>query len=207
MSDKSVGSYRSALSKTSHTSFHSATSRISGGTGQSDVDPRSEFPGLPGGNQTQYQNPGQAVWASANQRSTLHTPVQRPQQVPSNPLQAQQYSQGQEQGQGIDDGLFPSFNSTLDDFRNGGQGGVGQLSNAGQSQSTNVDEFPPLGRNAHGEIGQDRRGNLMQSAASGMFSSTYGQQANQMHTRQGEAFQPSNATNRIMSPAGGGGGR
>ena len=136
----------------------------------------SEFPSLSGVPQQQYQNPGQAVWASANQRVTQHTPVQRPQQSqPSapglTPIQSQPHSTQEQLQQSLDDAFFSStqISNTMDDYRHGGQGGIGQLSGPHQPQPSSIDDFPPLNRNGHGEIGQDRRGNVMQSAAASVF--------------------------------------
>ena len=139
----------------------------------------SEFPSLSGTSQQQYQNPGQAVWATANQRVTQHTPVQRPQPSQSNaaglaPVQPQTHSTQEQLQQSLDDAFFSStqIGNAMDDYRHGGQGGVGQLSGLHQPQPSSIDDFPPLGRNGHGEIGQDRRGNLMQSAAAGAYPSS-----------------------------------
>ena len=156
-----------------------------------------EFPSLSGASQTQYQNPGQAIWANANQRATQHTPVQRPQQQPTthgslpNSTSSQQQSQhAQEQVQQSLDDAFSTMShlgSSLDEYRHGGQGGIGQLSSHSQPQPGNIEEFPPLGRNGVGEIGQDRRGNLMQSAAIGNFAgdSAFAQHVGQMQNRTG----------------------
>lgn len=46
---------------------------------------------------------------------------------------------------------------------------MGQLSGTGQPQTGNIEEFPPLGRNGNDDLGQDRRGSLMQNAAFGAF--------------------------------------
>ena len=158
-----------------------------------DINNYSEFPSLSGTSQTQPQNPSQAIWANANQRATQHVPVQRPQtqsqSIAVATSQAQQQShQNQEQVQQSVEDAFSNtsqFGSGLDDYRHGGQSGVGQLSGAGQPQPSNIEEFPPLGRNGHGEIGQDRRGTMMQSAASGGFpaTSTFSQPLNQMPNR------------------------
>ncbi|KAI9792218.1 MAG: CCR4-NOT transcription complex subunit 2 [Candelina submexicana] len=138
-----------------------------------DISSRSEFPSLSSGPQPQHQNSSaQAVWANATQRAQ-QTPVQRPQQQPSTtqasiPPQQQQHQHFQQQAQ--QDEPFPSvsqFASALDDYRSGGQSGVGQLSGSAQPQTGSIDEFPPLGRNGNGDIGQDRRGGLMQNAGFG----------------------------------------
>ncbi|KAI9720195.1 MAG: hypothetical protein M1812_003013 [Candelaria pacifica] len=147
-----------------------------------DIFSRSEFPSLSSGPQPQHQNPSaQAVWANATQRAQ-QTAVQRPQQpqsTPQAPLQPQQtpqpLPQQQQQQQHFQqhtqqDEPFPSvsqFASALDDYRSGGQSGVGQLSGSTQPQTGSIDEFPPLGRNGNGEIGQDRRGGLMQNQGFG----------------------------------------
>lgn len=162
-----------------------------------DVNDLSEFPSLSNAPQPQYQNPGQAVWASANQRATQHTPIQRQQQAQANaqgPIQPQQPHQIQEQAQSsLDDAFFPlsQHSGTLDDYRHGIPGGIGQLSGPNQQQASNVDEFPPLGPNGHGEIGQDRsmhrtrlsdleeeygsdiRGSLMQNSAGGNYTNAF----------------------------------
>ncbi|KAL8682495.1 MAG: hypothetical protein Q9186_001442 [Xanthomendoza sp. 1 TL-2023] len=137
----------------------------------------SEFPSLSGAPQTQYQNPGQAVWGNPTQRATQHTPVQRPpQQHPISQQgnaqqQSQQPSQAQEQSQPSREQLFTGSQMTgsNDDYHRGGQGGIGQLGASAQPQSTSADEFPPLRRNGNEEDQQDRRGSLMQNAAFGGF--------------------------------------
>ena len=178
-----------------------------------------EFPSLSGAPQTHYQNPGQAVWANANQRAVQHTPVQRPQQqhpisTQGNTQQQQQHGlQGQDPSQQSTDDLFSAgsqFTGGLDDYRRGGQGGVGQLSGTGQPQTGNIDEFPPLGRNGNDETGQDRRGSLMQNAAFGGFSNSnnFNLPQNTVQNRQGLPSAPSSQVDRgsatladrIMSP-------
>jgi CCR4-NOT transcription complex subunit 2 len=54
-------------------------------------------------------------------------------------------------------------------FRFGNQNAVGHA-----SQSNNVDEFPPLNRNANGEIGPDRGSSLMQNVGFGGQSNGLG---------------------------------
>lgn len=111
--------------------------------------------------------------------------MQRPQQASNQQLssiqtqsqlqQAQQLSQ--QQSQQPNDDLFPSssqFANGLDEYRHGGQSGIGQLSGLNQPQTGSIDEFPPLGRNGNGEIGQDRRGGLIQNAAFGGYSNGTG---------------------------------
>lgn len=186
----------------------------------SDADDHSEFPSLSGAQRPQYQNPGQAVWANANQRATQHTPVQRPQQQQPSDLQisTQQQQQqppsqqSQEQAQLTTEDIFSSgsqFSNGLDDYRNGGQGGVGQLSGSSQPQTGSIDEFPPLGRNDNGDIGHDRRGSLMQNAAFGGYTngSAFAPQSNQILNRQGvsggqqDSGRSSTLVDRILSPS------
>lgn len=191
------------------------------------VDNYSEFPSLSGAPQPQHQNPAQAVWANANQRASQHTPVQRPQQQTSNqqlssiqpqpqPQQSQQLPQ--QSTQQPNDDLFPSssqFANGLDDYRHGGQAGVGQLSGLNQPQPANIDEFPPLGRNGNGEIGQDRRGGLIQNAAFGVYPNGIGlgtnlTQPQSLQNRGGlfnvmngqpDSSRPSAISDRILSPS------
>ena len=142
-----------------------------------DINDLSEFPSLSGALHPQYQNPSQAIWANANQRASQHTPVQRPQQSQGGAIGS---IQSQQQGHLVQESLqqqheesfFPSssqLGNVVDDYRHGGQAGIGPLSGSNQPQTTNIDDFPPLGRNGHGEIGQDRRGNMMQSVVTGLF--------------------------------------
>jgi CCR4-NOT transcription complex subunit 2 len=128
----------------------------------------SEFPSL-SSSQSQHQNSSQAAWTNAPQRGT---PVQRPQpNSGSNQASASQQQQQQ-------DDLFPSvsqFTSGLDDFRASAFGGQArQMAGSSQPQTGNIDEFPPLGRTGNGEIGQDRRGSLMQNVGFGGHSNGAG---------------------------------
>lgn len=134
---------------------------------------------MSGAPQPQYSNPSQAIWANASQRAIQHTPVQRPQQQhPGNPQAAAQLPQQQNQpsqdaSQSTADDLFSAnsrFQSGIDDYRHGGQGGIGQLSGPNQPQPGSIEEFPPLGKNSNDESGHDLRGSLMQNAAFGGFS-------------------------------------
>ena len=183
-----------------------------------------EFPSLSGAAQTHYQTPGQAVWANANQRAVQHNPVQRPQQQHSltgqgntQPQQQQQQQQhglqGQDHSQQGTENPFSTgsqFTSSLDDYRHGGQGGVGQLSGIGRPETGNIEEFPPLGRNGTDENGQDRRGSLMQNAAFGGFSNpnNFNLPQNSAQNRQGLSSAPTSQiergsatlADRIMSP-------
>ncbi|KAL8716511.1 MAG: hypothetical protein Q9225_006174 [Loekoesia sp. 1 TL-2023] len=140
----------------------------------------SEFPSLSGAPQTQYQNPGQAVWGNSNQRIVQHTPVQRPQQQPPAPQQnnaqqqPQQPSQVHEQPQQSREDIYTNsqFTGNNDDYHRGGQGGMGQLGASTQPQPSSIEEFPPLGRNGNDDAQHDRRGSLMQNAAFGGFSNS-----------------------------------
>lgn len=70
--------------------------------------------------------------------------------------------------------MFPSgtqFANRLDDFRNGGQGISSQLGVGGQPQTGNIEEFPPLGRNAAADLPLGRTGGLMQGAGFGNYGS------------------------------------
>lgn len=68
--------------------------------------------------------------------------------------------------------MFPSgtqFANRLDDFRNGGQGISSQLGVGGQPQTGNIEEFPPLGRNAAADLPLGRTGGLMQGTGFGNY--------------------------------------
>src|SRR5438034_2198679 len=127
-----------------------------------DIFSQSEFPSLSGvPQQSQPQTPGQAIWANASQRATQQAHVKRQPQQPGTSQAPSRVSQtqilpSQQQPHTSHDDLFPSaaqFTSQLDDFRNGGQGIGGQLSRGNQPQTGDIDEFPPLGRNAPADIG------------------------------------------------------
>lgn len=170
----------------------------------------SDFPSLSGAPpQSQAQNPGHLVWANASQRAMQQTPVQRQQhpasQAPSRAPQTQTHLP-QPQSQNTHDDVFPSgaqFANRLDDFRNGGQGISGQLGAGAQPQTGNIDEFPPLGRNVPAELGQDRRGSLMQNAGFGNYASGMSfPGANQGQPAQNRSMISSvNGPERMMSPA------
>jgi CCR4-NOT transcription complex subunit 2 len=117
------------------------------------------------------------MWANPTLRTTPHTTIQRPQGQAQPPQQGQTGQQpgqqpsqqpGQQPGQqlpaqGQDEAAQAQFSGAGDDYRYGGQGGVGQLSGNAQPQTGNIEEFPPLGNTA-GEIGPDRRAGLIQNA-------------------------------------------
>ena len=187
-----------------------------------DIDGYSEFPSLSGTSQPQYANPSQAIWANANQRAIQHTPVQRPQQqqhlvnqqATTQSSQSQQNQQPQDSQPQNNDELFSPmsrFAGGLEDYRHGGQGGVGQLSGSGQPQTGNIEEFPPLGRNGNDDAGHDQRGSLMQNAAFGGFSSAsaFNLSSNPVQNRHGlpnasssqsENSRASTLANRSLSP-------
>ncbi|XPS77424.1 hypothetical protein M3J09_009450 [Ascochyta lentis] len=133
-----------------------------------------EFPSLSGAPQAQQNTTAQQMWANPTLRTTPHTTIQRPQgqtPQPGQPGQApiqQLPNQNEDSPQG-------QFGGAGDDYRFGGQGGVGQLSGGAQPQTGNIEEFPPLGNNAAGEIGPDRRAGLIQNAAA--FGTTPGTSA------------------------------
>ncbi|KKK17980.1 hypothetical protein P175DRAFT_0299800 [Aspergillus ochraceoroseus IBT 24754] len=169
----------------------------------------SDFPSLSGApSQSQTQNPAHLVWANASQRGVQQTPVQRQHptsQAPSRAPQTQSHHP-QQQSQPAHDDVFPSgaqFANRLDDYRNGGQGISGQLGAGAQPQTGNIEEFPPLGRNAPAEIGQDRRGSLMQGAGFGSYNANMQfsgvNQAQSAQTRSMMATSIS-GQERIMSP-------
>ncbi|PBP26037.1 NOT2/NOT3/NOT5 family protein [Diplocarpon rosae] len=108
----------------------------------------SEFPSL-SNNQPQ---PNQSAWAASGNRSLGPSANIRLQQQSG--ISSQQQLSNQQQTQQQQEDLFSSSSqlpSSQGGFRFGSQNAVGQA-----SQSTPVDDFPPLNRNANGEIGQDR---------------------------------------------------
>ncbi|OXV11696.1 hypothetical protein Egran_00540, partial [Elaphomyces granulatus] len=171
----------------------------------------SDFPSLSGApQQSQSQSTGQAVWAPISQRTTQQTPVQRQQQPPatqatSRTSQTQTFHS--QQLQPTHDDLFPSgaqFSNRLDDFRNGGHGIGGQLGVSGQPQTGNIDEFPPLGRNIHGDLSQERRGSILQSTGIAGYGSnlTFSGQSQSAQARNLLAASLNGQdSSRIMSPA------
>ncbi|KAK7522489.1 hypothetical protein IWZ03DRAFT_371400 [Phyllosticta citriasiana] len=154
------------------------------------LDP-SEFPSLSGTPQTQHQNnQSQALWSNPSIRSAQHTPVQRPHgqgATPAPPSAQATRSHQDHQPQPQDDtsSAHSQFGGGLDDYLYGGQGGVGQLSGAPQQQQVNIEEFPPLGGNGSGEVGQDRRTGMIQNAAFGGAANTGGFGGNVQQGRNG----------------------
>jgi CCR4-NOT transcription complex subunit 2 len=133
-----------------------------------DVNDYREFPSLSGAPQAQQNTSAQQMWANPtlrtmqqNQQNTIGRPQGQGQQQGQG--QAVQASNQQHQNQGQDDSSQSQFSGAGDDYRFGGQGGVGQLGGV-QPQTGNIDEFPPLG-GAGGDIAPDRRAGLIQNAA------------------------------------------
>lgn len=124
-----------------------------------------EFPSLSGAPQAQQNTTAQQMWANPTLRTTPHTTIARPQGQTPQQGQPGQAPNQQLQNQGNEDAPQGQFAGAGDDYRFGGQGGVGQLSGGVQPQTGNIEEFPPLGNNAAGEIGPDRRAGLIQNAA------------------------------------------
>ena len=129
-----------------------------------------EFPSLSGAQQTQQNTSAQQMWANPtlrttqqNQHNTIGRPQGQGQQQGQGQGQAGQAANQQHQNQGQDDSSQSQFSGAGDDYRFGGQGGVGQLGGV-QPQTGNIDEFPPLG-GAGGDIAPDRRAGLIQNAA------------------------------------------
>ncbi|KAF2734551.1 hypothetical protein EJ04DRAFT_436846 [Polyplosphaeria fusca] len=122
-----------------------------------------EFPSLSGAPQAQQNTSAQQMWSNPTLRTTQHSTIQRPQGQnppgqPGQPVQGQPHEDGSSSAQS-------QFSGGGDEYRFGGQSGVGQLSGGGQPQTGNIEEFPPLG-GAGGEMGPDRRTGMIQSAAS-----------------------------------------
>lgn len=149
------------------------------------LDP-SEFPSLSGAPQTQQQNSqAQAIWSNPNIRTAQHTPVQRAQgqgATPQPPSAQANRPQQEHQPQPQDEpsSAHSQYGGAMDDYRFGGQSGVGQLSGAPQQQQqVNIEEFPPLGGGGGGDIGQDRRTGMIQNAAYGGNAGAFGSNVHQ----------------------------
>ncbi|KAF2199203.1 hypothetical protein GQ43DRAFT_450436 [Delitschia confertaspora ATCC 74209] len=159
-----------------------------------------EFPSLSGTSQAQQSTSAQ-IWSNPTIRSAQHSTIQRPQgQTPAqgHPGQSQQL-----QNQSHDDGNGPPpppFAGGGDEYRFGGQAGVGQLSGNPQPQTTNIEEFPPLGGAAR-DVGPDQRTGMIQNAAA------YGNNANGNafpglgQTRNGLSSPTDGQQDRPMNPA------
>jgi CCR4-NOT transcription complex subunit 2 len=160
----------------------------------------SEFPSL-SNNQPQ---PSQSTWATSGARNLGLSANMRLQQ---SSLSSQQQLSAQHQTQQQQDDLFSSSSqlpSSQGGFRFGSQNAVGQ-----SSQSNTVDDFPPLNRNANGDISQDRNSNLIQTVGFGAQSNGLGFGSSnppQLNRNNGllNALSGSNRVtsgNRVASPA------
>ena len=121
-------------------------------------------------------------------------------------LSSQQQLNAQQTQQQQDD-LFNTSSqlpSSQGGFRFGNQNAIGQA-----SQSNSADDFPPLNRNANGEIGQDRGSSLMQSVGFGAQANGLGfGSANPPQTSRNNGLLSAlsgssrvQAANRIASPS------
>jgi CCR4-NOT transcription complex subunit 2 len=163
-----------------------------------------EFPSLSGAPQPQQNTSAQQMWANptlraANQQSTIGRPQVQGQQQG----QAGQAVNQQLQNQGHEETGQNTFPGVGDDYRFGGQGGVGQLSGGAQPQKTNIEEFPPLG-GAAGEIGPDRRAGLIQNAAAVGGGSNTGAFPGLGQTRNGVSSPTESQQERTLNPTVGG---
>ncbi|ORY09513.1 hypothetical protein BCR34DRAFT_625700 [Clohesyomyces aquaticus] len=133
-----------------------------------------EFPSLSGAPQTQPNTSAQQMWSNPSLRTAQHSTIQRPQgqsqQVvqPSNAQHQQMQAQSHEE---IGVSGQSRFSAVGDDYRFGGQSGVGQLSGTSQPQTGNIEEFPPLG-GAGNDVGPDQRSGMIQNAAFGSGPTT-----------------------------------
>jgi len=124
----------------------------------------SEFPSL----SNNPSQPSQSTWAASGSRNIGPSASMRLQQ-PS--LSSQQQLNAQQQTQQQQDDLFSSSSqlpSSQGGFRFGNQNAVGQ------SSSNPADDFPPLNRNANGDIGQDRNAGMISNVGFGSQSSVLG---------------------------------
>ncbi|KAH7382728.1 hypothetical protein DE146DRAFT_681711 [Phaeosphaeria sp. MPI-PUGE-AT-0046c] len=164
-----------------------------------------EFPSLSGAPQAQQNTTAQQLWSNPNptiraaaQQQTIGRPQgQGPQQGQTGQGGTQQLQNQAQDGSGQD-----QFSGPGDDYRFGGQGGVGQLGGA-QPQTTNIDEFPPLG-GAAGEIGPDRRAGLIQNAAAFGSNTNPGAFPGLGQTRNGLPSPTDSQQDRTLNPTVGG---
>lgn len=106
-----------------------------------------EFPTLSNNSQLNSANSG-SMWAPGGSRN-LSGPVQRTQ---GTPVSSQQ---------GAQEDLFGGGSSRMPNSQSSFRfGNEGNPSSASQGQPGTADEFPPLNRGGHGEIGSDRNQNL-----------------------------------------------
>ncbi|KAH3915506.1 hypothetical protein HBH56_075510 [Parastagonospora nodorum] len=163
-----------------------------------------EFPSLSGAPQAQQNTSAQQMWANPTVRTAAQQQtIGRPQGQGPQQGQNGQTSSQQAQSQGQDDSSQSQFSGPGDDYRFGGQGGVGQLSGSAQPQTTNIDDFPPLG-GAAGEIGPDRRAGLIQNAAAFGNSGNSGAFPGLGQTRNGLSSPTDSQQDRVLNPTVGG---
>jgi CCR4-NOT transcription complex subunit 2 len=167
------------------------------------VGDRREFPSLSGAPQAQQNTSAQQMWANPTLRTaTQQQTIGRPQGQGAQQGQTGQASNQQLQNP-VHDDAQSQFSGAGDDYRFGGQGGVGQLSGSGQPQTTNIEEFPPLG-GAAGEIGPDRRAGLIQNAAAFGGSSSSSSFPGLGATRNGLSSPTDSQQERPLNPTVGG---
>lgn len=161
---------------------------------------------MSGAPQAQQNTTAQQMWANPNLRTAQHSTIQRPQGQGPQQGQGGQSANQQLQNQAHEDGSAQSQFSGGDEYRFGGQAGVGQLSGGSQPQTGNIDEFPPLG-GAGGDVGPDRRTGMIQNAAA------YGGNANANafpglgQSRNGLSSPTDGQQNRSLNSTLGGGGK
>ncbi|KAL5119164.1 transcriptional regulator [Pleosporales sp. CAS-2024a] len=172
--------------------------------GKLNVGTHREFPSLSGAPQAQQNTSAQQMWANPTLRTAAQQQtIGRPQGQGPQQGQSVQNANQQLQNQGQDDSSQSQFSAPGDDYRFGGQGGVGQLSGGAQPQTTNIEDFPPLGGGA-GEIGPDRRAGLIQNAAAFGGSANLGAFPGLGQTRNGLSSPTDSQQDRILNPTVGG---
>lgn len=142
------------------------------------------------------------MWANPTLRTTQQQTIQRPQGQGQQQGQTGQTPNQQIPNQSHDDSSQSQFSGAGDDYRFGGQGGVGQLGGA-QPQTGNIEEFPPLG-GAGGEIGPDRRAGLIQNAAAFGSNPNTGAFPGLGQTRNGLPSPTDSQQDRTINPTVGG---
>ncbi|EWZ41274.1 hypothetical protein FOCG_03203 [Fusarium oxysporum f. sp. radicis-lycopersici 26381] len=141
----------------------------------------SEFPSL--SNNAQMSNPNQSsMWSTAGSRN-LGGPSPRNQATP-------------QQG-GQDDMFSPTSSRGQGGFRFGNQGNIGQ-----QTQSSSVDDFPPLNQTSNGEMGSDRTASLMSSLGFSSQAAGAGPSASNRGNGLLNALSANSRANEARSPPG-----
>ncbi|KAF2877521.1 hypothetical protein BDV95DRAFT_625381 [Massariosphaeria phaeospora] len=164
-----------------------------------------EFPSLSGAPQAQQNTSAQQMWSNPNLRTTQHSTIQRPQGQGPQQGQTSQTANQQLQSQPHDDAPGSTqgpFSGGADEYRFGGQAGVGQLSGGTQPQTGNIDEFPPLG-GAGGDVGPDRRTGMIQSAAAYNSNTNASSFPGLGQTRNGLPSPTDGQQERPLNPVGG----